>query len=233
MNAVTRQAFSLLISTVTKEKPAKTDEEYAERIILWLVKSIRYKYKPSEGIEETAQLIKEVTRRTHEFAEGSIPHTILSQLKKKLDSDRKLEGTFISFLGKLVEKGKGYTTISKPEKVDYPNWTFKVLEDTASILTDNLEEESFISDILEDLNKSEKLEYITRIIRTYNLRSRSISPTVTKKKLVIPKTRKRRKSLPLGPLSSPLVNPVINNARIVLLTLVAGNVLQTQINMLA
>ena len=53
------------------------------------------------------------------FAEGSTPHAVLSQLKKELDPERKSERTFISFLGKLVEKRKGYTTISKPERVDY------------------------------------------------------------------------------------------------------------------
>jgi len=40
------------------------------------------------------------------FAEGNTPHAVLSQLKKKLDSDRESRGTFISFLEKLVEKGK-------------------------------------------------------------------------------------------------------------------------------
>ncbi len=55
----------------------------------------------------------------HEFAEGSTPHAILSQLKKELDSDRKPEGIFISFLGKFIKKKKGYTTVSIPEKVDH------------------------------------------------------------------------------------------------------------------
>jgi len=45
------------------------------------------------------------------FAEGSTSHAILSQLKKKLDPDRESGGTFISFLGKLVEKEKRYTTV--------------------------------------------------------------------------------------------------------------------------
>ncbi len=126
----------------------------------------------------------------HEFTEGSTSHAILSQLKKKLDSDRESRRTFISFLGKLIEKGKGYTTVSKPEKVNYLNWTFKVLEDTVSILTDNLEEESSTSSILGDFDRPEELERITRVIRTYNLRSYFISPTVTKKKLIIPKTKK-------------------------------------------
>ncbi|SRR6266498_4176890 len=111
---------------------------------------------------------------------------------------------------------------------------FKVLEDTVSILTDNLEEESSTSSILGDLDKLEELERITQVTQTYNLRSHSISLTVTRKKLVVPKTRKRRKSLPLGslPPPTPLVNPIINNAEMTLSAPVAGNVLQTQINML-
>ena len=52
-------------------------------------------------------------------------------------------------------------TISKPERVDHPDQIFKVIDDTASILTDNLEEESSASSILGDLDPSEKLERIT------------------------------------------------------------------------
>ena len=110
-NAITRQAFTLLVSTVTKEELAETDEEYAKRIALWFIENIKYKYEPSESIEETAQLIKEVVRWMNGFAEGSTLHAVLSQLKKELDPDRKSRGTFISFLEKLIEKGKGYTIV--------------------------------------------------------------------------------------------------------------------------
>ena len=149
------------------------------------------------------------------------------QLKKELDPDKEAEGTFISFLEKLVEKEKGYTTVSNPKEVDYPDWTFKVLDESASILTDNLEEDSSISDILGDQDKSEKLEQIIRVTWTYNLRSYFISLTVTQKKSVVLKLRKRRKSLSSGLLPPPtsLVNLIINNARIALSALVAGNVL--------
>jgi len=140
------------------------DEEYAERIAFQLVESIRYKYELSEKIEETMQLIKEITKRTHRFREGSISHAVLSQLKKELDSNREPGETFISFLGKLVEKGKGYITVNKPEKIDHLDQIFKILDDTASILTDNLEEESFTSSVLKDLDKPKELERITRII---------------------------------------------------------------------
>ncbi len=233
-NAITRQAFTLLVSTVTKKEPAKTDEEYIKRIALWLIESIRYKYEPSERIEETAQLIKEVTRRTSGFAEGSTLHAVLSQLKKKLDPDRESKRTFISFLGKLVKKEKGYTTVSKPERVDHPDWTFKVINDTASILTDNLEEESSTSSILENLDLPEELERITWVTRIYNLRSHSISLTVTRKKLVVLTTRKHRKSILPGLLTppAPLVNPILNNTGMALLAPVVGNVFQTQINTL-
>ncbi len=171
----------------------------------------------------------------HEFAEGSTPHAILSQLKKELDSDRKPEGIFISFLGKFIKKKKGYTTVSIPEKVDHSDWTFKVLEDTASILTDNLEEESSTSSILGDFDPSKELERITWVIWTYNLRSRSVSLTVTRKKPIVSKTRRCRKSILLGllPSSAPPVNLILNNAEMALSAPVAGNVLQTQINTLA
>jgi len=64
------------------------------------------------------------------------------------------------------------------------------------------------------------------------LRSHFISPTVTRKKLAVPKTRKCRKSLPSEP-SPSLINLILNNAGIALPTPVIRNVLQTQINMLA
>jgi len=66
------------VSIITKEESVETDEEYAERIALRLVKSIRYKYEPSKGIEEIVQLIKEVIKWTHGFTEESTSHTILS-----------------------------------------------------------------------------------------------------------------------------------------------------------
>src|SRR6266498_5962873 len=97
------------------------------------------------------------------FTEGSIPYTVLSQLKKEFDPDRESRGTFISFLGKLVKKRKGYIIVSKPEKVDHPDRTFKVIEDIANILIDNLKEESSASSILGDLDPLEELECITRV----------------------------------------------------------------------
>ncbi len=51
-NAVTRQAFTLLVSIVIKEEPAETDEKYVERIAFQLIESVRYKYEPPEGIAD-------------------------------------------------------------------------------------------------------------------------------------------------------------------------------------
>ncbi len=62
------------------------------------------------------------------------------QLKKELDLDREAGGIFISFLEKLIEKRRGYTTVSNPEEVNHSDKIFKVYHDTVSILTDNLEE---------------------------------------------------------------------------------------------
>ena len=83
------------------------------------------------------------------------------------------------------------------------------------------------SSILGDLDPPEELERITRVTQTYNLRSRSVSPTLTRKKPVILTTRKWRKSISQGllPPLAPLVNPILNNARIALSAPVVENVL--------
>src|SRR6266511_2134422 len=43
-NSVTRQAYTQLVSTVTKETPASEDEDLVERLSLKLIESIRYHY---------------------------------------------------------------------------------------------------------------------------------------------------------------------------------------------
>ena len=53
-NSVTRQAYTQLVSTLTKEIPAPEDEDLAERLSLKLVESIRYHYSPKEPVAETA-----------------------------------------------------------------------------------------------------------------------------------------------------------------------------------
>ncbi len=74
-------------------------------------------------------------------------HSVLAQFKKKLNPDRKAKEIFIIFLGKLIEKGKGFIIVNNPKEVDYSDKTFKIYNDIISILTDNLKEESFISSI--------------------------------------------------------------------------------------
>jgi len=83
------------------------------------------------------------------------------QLKKELDPKREVGGTFVSFLGKLIEKRKKYTTVSNSEEVDHSDRTFKILDDTASILTDNPDEKSSTSNILGDFNKPRAIKCIT------------------------------------------------------------------------
>src|SRR6266498_2471044 len=80
-NSVTRQAFTQLISTVTKETPALEDEDLAERLSLKIVESICYQYSPSNPVAETARIIWEVIKETTRFAEGSTPHAVLTEIK--------------------------------------------------------------------------------------------------------------------------------------------------------
>src|SRR6266540_3368625 len=53
-NSVTRQAYTQLVSTLTKEIPAPEDEDLAERLSLKLVESICYHYSPEKPVVETA-----------------------------------------------------------------------------------------------------------------------------------------------------------------------------------
>ena len=53
-NSVTRQAYTQLVSTLTKEAPAPEDEDLAERLLLKLVESIHYLYSPEKPVAETA-----------------------------------------------------------------------------------------------------------------------------------------------------------------------------------
>src|SRR6266498_4172748 len=63
-NSVTRQAYTQLVSTLTKETSAPEDEELAERLSLKLVESIRYHYSPDKSVAETARIIREVITET-------------------------------------------------------------------------------------------------------------------------------------------------------------------------
>src|SRR6266540_380471 len=53
-NSVTQQAYTQLVSTLTKETPTTDDEDLAERLLLKLVKSIRYHYSSEKPVAVTA-----------------------------------------------------------------------------------------------------------------------------------------------------------------------------------
>src|SRR6266542_1359310 len=80
-NSVIRQAFTQLVSTLTKEAPAPKDEDLAERLSLKLVESICYHYPPETPVAETARIIWEIIKKTTGFAEGSIPYAVLTEIK--------------------------------------------------------------------------------------------------------------------------------------------------------
>src|SRR6266545_4979173 len=82
-NSVTQQAYTQLVSTLLKETPAPEDEDLAERLSLKLVESIRYHYLPKEPVAETAQVLREVIKVTTGFAEGSTPHAVLTEIKRR------------------------------------------------------------------------------------------------------------------------------------------------------
>ncbi len=103
-NSVTWQAYTQLVSTLTKETPTTNNENLAERLSLKLVKSIRYHYSSEKPVAVTAQQIQEVIAKTTRFAEGSAPHTILAKLKRKEEKDWAPTSIFGSFLGKLGDE---------------------------------------------------------------------------------------------------------------------------------
>ena len=80
-SAVTRQAFTNLVSTVTKVESSADDEQLVTELALRIVGSIMYHYPPLITPEETAHYLKEVTRETVGFAEKSTPYSVLTKLK--------------------------------------------------------------------------------------------------------------------------------------------------------
>src|SRR6266498_410342 len=66
-NSVTRQAYTQLVSTLTKETPTPDDEGLAERLSLKLVKSICYHYSSEKSVAKTARIIREVITATTRF----------------------------------------------------------------------------------------------------------------------------------------------------------------------
>src|SRR6266498_3266396 len=82
-NSVTQQAYTQLVSTITKENPTPDNEGLAERLLLKLVESIHYHYSPEKPVAETARIIWKVITATTGFVEGSASHTVLAELKQK------------------------------------------------------------------------------------------------------------------------------------------------------
>src|SRR6266498_2555600 len=175
-NSVTRQAFTQLVSTVLKEASTPEDEDLAERLSLKLVESIRYQYSPEKPVAETARVIREVIKETTRFAEGSTPHAILTEIKRKDNQERAPTSLFGSFIGR-ISKGKGYAQVDDPSKVDNPDRTFKVFEGGA--FDEEIHMLKDTSDILGSLSERESPE-LTRVTKNYNLRSRLQSPKATR-----------------------------------------------------
>ncbi len=84
----------------------------------------------------------------------SASYSVLLNFKKELNLNKEIKRTFISFLKRLVEKGKEYMAVSNSKEVNNPKKIF----DIASILIDNLKEKSFTNNILEDLDKLKELK---------------------------------------------------------------------------
>src|SRR6266498_4133244 len=230
-NSVTRQAFTQLVSTLLKETPAPEDEDLAERLSLKLVESIRYHYSPSNVVAETAQVLREVIKETTGFAEGSTPHAVLTEIRRRDNKERAPTSLFGSFIGR-ISKGKRYAQVDDPSKVDNPDQTFKVLKGGA--FDEEIHTLEDTSDILGSLLGRESLELtrVSRVTKDYNLRSRSQSPKATRTPL--PTVRKRKVPklvvpLPLPPPIVPLV-PVVPMNRP---PIPDGNAQQTIINTMA
>src|SRR6266545_3829028 len=124
-NSVTRQAYTQLVSTITKETLAPEDEDLAERLSLKLVKSIRYHYSPKKPIAETARIIWEVITETTRFAEGSTSYAVLTEIRRREGKERTSTSLFGNFI-RRISKEKGYVQVDDLSKVNNLNQTFKV-----------------------------------------------------------------------------------------------------------
>ncbi len=212
-NSVTRQVYTQLISTVTKETLASEDEDLAERLLLKLVESIHYHYSPEKPVAETAWVIWKVIKETTRFAERSTPHAVLTEINQRENKDWAPTSLFGSFIGRL-SKGKGYTQVNDPSKVDNLDQTFKVFKGGA--FDEEIHTLEDISDILGLLleRKSPELTWVSWVTKDYNLRSRSQSPKATRTPLLIVWKRKVLKlvvPLPLPPPIAPIVSVVPMN----------------------
>src|SRR6266542_1520227 len=70
-NSVTRQAYTQLVSILTKENPTPDDKDLVKRLSLKLVESICYHYLPKKSVAVIVQILWEVITETTRFAEGS------------------------------------------------------------------------------------------------------------------------------------------------------------------
>ncbi len=188
-NSVTWQAFTQSVSTLTKENPTSDDEDLAERLSLKLVESIRYHYSSEKPVVVTARTIWEVIAATTGFAEGSAPHIVLAELKRKEGKDWALTSIFGSFLEKLG-KSKGYVPVENPTQVENLDQTFKVFEGGA--FDEEIHSLRDTSDILGSLSGRESPELIrvSRVTKDYNLQSRSQSSKATR--ILLPVVQKRK-----------------------------------------
>src|SRR6266498_882931 len=230
-NSVTWQAYTQLVSILTKETSAPEDEDLAERLSLKLVESIRYYYSPEKPVAETARVIWEVIKETTEFAEGSTPHAVLTEIKRREGKERTSTSLFGSFIGR-ISKGKGYAQVDDPSKVDNPDQTFKVFEGGAFDEEIHILEDT--SDILGSLSgrESPELTRVSRVTKDYNLRSRSQSPKATRVPLPVVQKRKVPKLVVPLPPPPPIASivPVVPMNRPLTPD---GNAQQTIINTMA
>src|SRR6266542_5887326 len=81
-NSVTRQAYTQLVSTLTKETPTIDDKNLAKRFSIKLVKSIHYHYSSDKLVAVIAQIVQEEIAAITRFAKGSAPHTVLAEIKR-------------------------------------------------------------------------------------------------------------------------------------------------------
>ena len=86
-NSVIWQAYTQLVSILTKETLTPDDENLAKRFSIKLVESIRYYYSPDKPVAVTACLIWEIITATTGFTERSALHTVFTEIKRREEKD--------------------------------------------------------------------------------------------------------------------------------------------------
>ncbi len=163
-----------------------------KKLLLKLVKSIRYYYLSKKPVTETARIIWIIVTETKEFVKESILYIIFANFKKEEKKDKIPISIFGSFIRKL-SKEKGYVLVKSLKEVKNPDQTFKVFK--GKVFNKDIHILTNISDILNSLSRKEspKLECVNWVTKDYNLYSRSKLPEVTR--ILISKTRHRKKKL--------------------------------------